>query len=277
MVRFDPARLLLHATLAVLTIVWLVPSFGLLVTSFRPRGAIAASGWWTMSPAEFTLQNYSLVLGAQGMGQAFWNSFLITLPATILTVALGALAAYGFAWGKFKGRDWTFLIVIALLVVPLQTLLVPVLRLFNEFGITGTFAAIWLAHAGFGLPLGIFLMRNFFAALPVELLEATKVDGANEWQSFSRVILPLSVPGVASFAIFQFMWVWNDLLVALIFMNDPASQPVTVRIQAMLGTYATEWHIMSSASFISMAVPVIVFFALQRFFVTGITAGAVKS
>ena len=275
--RAFASRLLIHGVLAVVMLVWLLPTVGLLITSFRPRGAISASGWWTTTPAEITLQNYVQVLSAQGMGVAFWNSTLIAVPATILTVAVAALAAYGFAWGRFRGRDWLFLFVVGMLVVPPQTLLVPVLRMSNITGLSGTYLGIWLAHVGFGLPLGIFLLRNFFAALPGEIVEAARVDGANSWQVFTQVLLPLSVPGLASLAIFQFMWVWNDLLVALVLMNDPGSQPMTVRIQALLGTYATEWDIMSSAAFISMAVPLAVFFALQRYFVTGISAGAVKT
>ena len=274
--RLNSPRLLMHGSLAVIVLVWLVPSVGLLATSFRPRAEIASSGWWTIALNQVSPDNYGQVLGAQGMGQAFLNSVAITVPATALTVVLAALAGYGFAWGRFRGRDLLLLVVIALMVVPLQALLVPVLRLFNALGIDGTFVAIWIAHVGFGLPLGIFLLRNFFAALPGELFEAARMDGANAWQTFLRVALPLSVPAIAAFTIFQFMWVWNDLLVALVIMSNPESQPMTVRIQALLGTYATEWHIMSSAAFISMAVPLIVFFSLQRFFITGITAGAVK-
>ena len=275
--RFGPGRLAVHAILAAIVLVWLVPSLGLLVTSFRPRADIASSGWWTLNAARLTLENYAEVLGAQGMGAAFWNSTVITVPATLLTVLVAALAAYGFAWGRFRGRNILFLVVISLLVVPPQILLVPVLRLSNQAGLTGSYLAIWLVHTGLGLPLGVFLLRNFFAGLPGELVEAAKIDGANEWQVFSRVMLPLSVPGIASLTIFQFMWIWNDLLVALVLMNNPDTQPMTVKIQALLGTYATEWHIMSSAAFISMAVPLAVFFALQRFFITGITAGAVKT
>ncbi len=276
-VRAFASRLTVHGVLAVVTLVWLLPTVGLLITSIRPRGAISASGWWTMTPAEITLQNYVQVLSAQGMGAAFWNSTLIAVPATILTVAVAALAAYGFAWGRFRGRDLLFFCVVGVLVVPPQTLLVPVLRMSNITGLSGTYLGIWLVHVGLGLPLGIFLLRNFFAALPGEIVEAARVDGASSWQVFTSILLPLSVPGLASLAIFQFMWVWNDLLVALVLMSDPGSQPMTVRIQALLGTYATEWDIMSSAAFVSMAVPLAVFFALQRYFVTGITAGAVKA
>ncbi len=275
--RAFASRLPIHGVLAVVMLVWLLPTVGLLITSFRPRGAISASGWWTTTPAEITLQNYVQVLSAQGMGVAFWNSTLIAVPATILTVAVAALAAYGFAWGRFRGRDLLFFCVVGVLVVPPQTLLVPVLRMSNITGLSGTYLGIWLVHVGLGLPLGIFLLRNFFAALPGEIVEAARVDGASSWQVFTSVLLPLSVPGLASLAIFQFMWVWNDLLVALVLMSDPGSQPMTVRIQALLGTYATEWDIMSSAAFVSMAVPLAVFFALQRYFVTGITAGAVKA
>jgi alpha-glucoside transport system permease protein len=275
--RFNP-KWLTHLTLLILAIIWLTPSVGLLVTSFRPRDAIASSGWWTaFSPARFTLDNYTDVLTAQGMDRSFLNSFIITLPSTILPVLIGAMAAYAFAWLKFRWRDSIFLIIVALLVIPIQTTLVPVLRLFNTLGLTGSFLGIWIAHTAYGLPFSIYLLRNFFASLPRELFESAKIDGANDIVVFFRVVLPLSVPALASLGIFQFMWVWNDLLLALVFLGNPAVQPVTVRIQALLGTYATEWDIMSAAAFISMSVPLAVFFALQRYFVTGLTAGAVKA
>lgn len=277
--NFRPSvKWLVHITLIILAVIWLVPSVGLLITSFRPLESISSSGWWTaFSPARFTVENYEYVLTAQGMGDSFVNSFIITLPGTILPVLIGALAAYAFTVTRFRGRDTIFLLIVALLVVPIQTTLVPVLRLFNQFGLTGSFIGIWLAHTGYGLPFAIYLLRNFFASLPKELFESAKIDGANDLVVFFRIVIPLSVPALASLTIFQFMWVWNDLLVALIFMGNPNYQPVTVRIQAMLGTYATEWHIMSAAAFVSMSVPLLVFFALQRYFVTGLTAGAVKS
>jgi alpha-glucoside transport system permease protein len=275
--RFNP-KWLTHLTLLILAIIWLTPSVGLLVTSFRPRDAIASSGWWTaFSPARFTLDNYTDVLTAQGMDRSFLNSFIITLPSTILPVLIGAMAAYAFAWLKFRWRDSIFLVIVALLVIPIQTTLVPVLRLFNTLGLTGSFLGIWIAHTAYGLPFSIYLLRNFFASLPRELFESAKIDGANDITVFIRIVLPLSVPALASLGIFQFMWVWNDLLLALVFLGNPAVQPVTVRIQALLGTYATEWDIMSAAAFISMSVPLAVFFALQRYFVTGLTAGAVKA
>lgn len=266
-----------HITLFCLAVVWLVPSVGLLITSFRPREAIATSGWWTaFSPAQFTFENYAEVLTAQGMGDSFINSFKITIPGTLLPIIIAAIAAYALAWMPVKGKDWILVALLALLVIPIQTTLVPVLRLFNQFGLTGTYLGIWIAHTAYGLPFCIYLLRNFFISLPKELMESAKIDGASEFTIFWRIVIPLSVPVLASLAIFQFMWVWNDLLVALVFMSDPVNQPMTVRIQAMLGTYATEWHLMSAASFISMAVPLVVFFALQRYFVAGLTAGSVK-
>jgi len=269
-------RWAVHILLVLIGVLWLEPTVGLLITSFRPREDIASSGWWNffLQP-HFTIENYASVLAHQGMGSAFVNSFIITIPSVILPVFLAALAAYALAWIPFRGRRTIFTIVIALLVIPLQTTLVPVLQIFNGLHLTGTYIGLWLAHTGFGLPFAIYLLRNFFAGLPKELLESAKMDGATDWGVFLRIIIPVSVPALASLTIFQFMWVWNDLLVALTF-SGPKTAPVTVAMQSLLGTYATEWDIMSSSAFISIAVPLIVFFALQRYFVTGITAGAVK-
>jgi alpha-glucoside transport system permease protein len=270
-------RILVHITLILVGFIWLEPSVGLLVTSFRTREDISSTPWWTVIwQPHFTIQNYISVLTAQGMGKSFVNSFLITIPGTLIPVFVAALAAYALAWIPFRGKQIIFLIVIVLLVIPIQTTLVPVLQLFNQFGVTGTLIALWLAHTGYGLPFAIYLLRNFFASLPRELLESAKIDGATDWRVFLRIIVPLSVPALASLAIFQFMWVWNDLLVALVY-SGPATEPVTVRMQAMLGTYATEWDVMSASAFISMVVPLVVFFLLQRYFVRGITAGAVKA
>jgi alpha-glucoside transport system permease protein len=282
------ARWLLHATLIVLAVIWLVPTVGLLVTSFRPREAISDSGWWTaLAPARFTLDNYRQVLTAQGMDQAFLNSFFITVPSTILTLVLAALAAYALAWLPFRGRDTILLTLLVLLVVPIQVALIPALQISNgilpfitNLGLSADAAAfirIWIVHTAFGLPFAIYLLRGFFASIPRELFESARIDGASDLMVFGRIVIPLSVPALASLGIFQFMWVWNDLLMALVFMNNPQTQPMTVKMQALLGTYATEWDIMSSSAFISMAVPLLVFFALQRYFVVGLTAGAVKS
>jgi len=267
----------LHVLLAVIAVVWLVPTVGLFVTSWRPRPDIFGSGWWTaFITLRFTAENYVEVLTAQGLGQNFFNSFAITLPGTLLPVLIGALAAYGFAWLRFPGRDWIFLIVVGLLVVPIQMTFVPALRLANSLKLTHSLLGIWLVHTAYGLPFAIFLLRNFFAALPRDLIEAAKMDGASDLDVFWRIVLPLSVPAIASLTIFQFLWVWNDLLTALIYVQDPNLLPMTVSIAKLLSTYGQEWHLLSAASFILMTVPLVIFFSLQRYFVQGILAGSVK-
>jgi alpha-glucoside transport system permease protein len=267
-----------HIALIAIAALWLVPTVGLAVTSFRPRSDILSNGWWHVFSSHLTLENYSQVLHSNGMGHAFLNSLWITLPSTILPLALGALAAYAFAWTRFPFRDTTFLIIVALMVVPVQTAFVPLLKLFREHGHLNTeFYGIWLAHTAFGLPLAIFLFRNFFITLPKDLIEAARMDGATEFGVFRRIVIPLSVPSLASFAIFQFLWVWNDLLMALIFVSDPSKRPMTVKITELLSTYGSEYHLLSAAAFLLMIVPLIVFFALQRYFVQGLLAGSVKS
>ncbi len=287
-------RGVVHITLIGLAIVWLVPSLGLFITSWRSPADIAASGWWTaLFPPRYTASNYVDVLTARGLGQSFVNSFLITVPATVIPITIAALAGYAFAWLKFRGRDTLFLVMLALMIIPLQMTWVPVLRMFNDpvgyFGLggvpflsdldlrlTGSFVGIWLAHTAYGLPFAIFLLRNFFIGLPRELLESAKIDGASDFGIFRRIALPLSIPAIASLTIFQFMWVWNDLLNALIFLQDVTKRPLTVSINALLGSYGTEWHILAAGAFVTMSVPLLVFFSLQRYFVRGITAGAVK-
>jgi alpha-glucoside transport system permease protein len=267
-----------HLVLIAIAAIWLVPTVGLAVTSIRPRSDILSSGWWHVFTSHLTLSNYSTVLHTAGMGHAFLNSIYITVPSTILPLTLGALAAYAFAWTRFPFRDTTFLCVVALMVVPVQTAFVPLLKLFREHGHLNTeFIGIWLAHTAFGLPLAIFLFRNFFITLPKDLIEAARMDGASEFAVFRRVVLPLSVPSLASFGIFQFLWVWNDLLMALIFVSDPSKRPMTVKITDLLSTYGVEYHLLSAAAFLLMVVPLIVFFALQRYFVQGLLAGSVKS
>ena len=266
-----------HIALIAIAALWLVPTVGLAVTSIRPRSDILSNGWWHVFTSHLTLENYSEVLHANGMGHAFLNSLWITIPSTILPLVLGALAAYAFAWTRFPFRDTTFLCIVALMVVPVQTAFVPLLKLFREHGHLNTeFYGIWLAHTAFGLPLAIFLFRNFFITLPKDLIEAARMDGASEFSVFWRVVIPLSVPALASFAIFQFLWVWNDLLMALIFVSDPSKRPMTVKITELLSTYGSEYHLLSAAAFLLMAVPLIVFFALQRYFVRGLLAGSVK-
>jgi alpha-glucoside transport system permease protein len=277
----------LHFVLIAVALIWLVPTFGLAITSFRPNSNILTSGWWTgLTHWHWTLHNYGSVIHANGMGRAWVNSVIITIPATILPLTLGALAAFGFAWVPFPFRDTIFLLIVALMIIPIQTSLVPLLKLFRDwhlstphFGIGAfAFVGIWLAHTAFGLPLAIFLLRNFFITLPKDLIEAARMDGASNMEVFRRIVLPLSVPALASFGIFQFLWVWNDLLMALIFLSgSPDRQPMTVRIPYLLSTYGPEYHLLSAAAFLLMALPLVVFFALQRYFVQGLLAGSVKT
>ena len=278
MVRFV-TRTPLHYVLIAISLLWLVPTVGLALTSFRKPPAIASSGWWhSISQWDWTLKNYDAVINATGMGHAWVNSVIITVPATILPLTLGALAAFGFAWVPFPFRDTLFLIIVALMIVPIQTSLVPLLKLFASWGhLNNSYYGIWLAHTAFGLPLAVFLLRNFFITLPKDLIEAARMDGASNFAIFRRIVIPLSVPALASFAIFQFLWVWNDLLMALIFVSDPAKQPMTVRIPYLLSTYGQEYNLLAAASFLLMILPLAVFFALQRYFVQGLLAGSVKT
>jgi alpha-glucoside transport system permease protein len=275
-VRFI-TRTPVHVALLAIAVIWLVPTVGLAVTSFRPRSEIQSSSWWsTLTDWNFTLHNYGLVLDNARMGDSFVSSLIITIPSTLLPLAVAATAAYAFSWIQFPFRDTIFLLIVALMVVPIQMALVPLLRLFRDLGIADWYVGIWLAHTAFGLPLGIFLLRNFFITLPRDLIEAAKVDGASNLRIFMRVVLPLSVPALASFGIFQFLWVWNDLLMALIFVQNSDLWPMTIRINQMQSTYGIEWHLLSAGAFLLMIVPLIVFFALQRYFVQGLLAGSVK-
>jgi alpha-glucoside transport system permease protein len=269
----------LHIALIGIAVLWLVPTVGLALTSFRKPPAIASSGWWhSFTQWDWTLHNYDSVITATGMGHAWVNSVIITIPATILPLTLGALAAFGFAWVPFPFRDTLFLIIVALMIVPIQTSLVPLLKLFANHGhLNNHYYGIWLAHTAFGLPLAVFLLRNFFVTLPKDLVEAARIDGASNLAIFRRVVVPLSVPALASFAIFQFLWVWNDLLMALIFVSDPSKQPMTVRIPYLLSTYGQEYNLLAAAAFLLMILPLLVFFSLQRYFVQGLLAGSVKT
>jgi alpha-glucoside transport system permease protein len=271
------ARAAAGLALGVITLVWLMPTVGLLVTSFRPQLDIASSGWWMVLTApRFTAVNYTTVLTARRFFQNFINSFIITIPSTILPICIGGMAAYAFSWLRFRGRNAIFLAIVAILVLPLQETWVPVLRMHSRLGLTGSYLSIWLAHTAYGLPFAIFLLRNFFSELPRELFEASKIDGCSDFRILTAIVTPLSVPAIASLGIFQFVWVWNDLMNALVLLQNPRKFPLTVAIQNLLGQYGSEWNLLASGAFISMSVPLLVFFLLQRYFVQGITAGAVK-
>jgi alpha-glucoside transport system permease protein len=273
------SRVPLHGVLVIICLVWMLPTVSLLVNSFRPESDVLTSGWWNafQLPFEFTLQNYQEVLTDENMGTSFLNSLLITIPATVIPIMVAAYAAYAFAWMDFPGRNALFILVVGLLVVPLQSALIPVLQLTTGMQLTGSFAAVWLAHTGFGLPFAIFLLRNFFGQLPKEMFESAYLDGASPTTAFFRLVLPLSVPAIASLIIFQFMFVWNDLLVALILVGGtPDVAPMTVAIANLIQSRGQGWHLLTAAAFISMILPLVVFFSLQRYFVRGILGGSVK-
>jgi alpha-glucoside transport system permease protein len=263
--------------LALIAIFWLVPTFGLLVSSLRSATDNANNGWWHVfgTPAQLTFANYHKLLDNSTIVRSFVNTVLITVPATLLVVIIGSLAAYAFAWLDFKGRDWVFIIVVALLVVPVQVALIPVASLYGDVGLFGTIPGVVLFHVAFGLPFAIFLLRNFFAGIPRDLLEAARMDGAGEWRIFVRVILPLGLPAIASLGIFQFLWVWNDLLVALVFAGGNA-KPLTVTLQEQTRAFSSNVDVLASGAFLSLIVPLIVFFSFQRYFVQGVLAGSVK-
>lgn len=281
-VRARLSRVPLHLVLVLAGLVWMTPTVGLLISSLRPADAVMRTGWWTVfvHPLEFTqytLQNYREILTAQGMGRAFLNSLIITVPSTLLPIAVAAFAAYAFAWMEFRGRQALFAIVVGLMVVPLQMTLIPLLRVYNRLGLSGTYLGIWLAHTGYGLPFAIYLLRNFFGALPRDLLESAYLDGASEFTAFVRLVLPLSVPALASLAIFQFLWVWNDLLVALIYLGGTEEvAPLTLKLSSLINSLGQNWHLLTAAAFVTMALPLVVFLSLQRYFVRGILAGSVK-
>ena len=377
LLNLSVGRLLVHLSLLMLVMVWVLPSMGLLISSFRDKDQLAITGWWTAFtttsqnafgrtgvageevlqdgryvltgsffeagsktiqsyntnfrkldvyrsgepmtmkdgslftlhadgsyvwksekpfkhkrgkrifyvakvPPTFSLDNYLEVLSAEGIGQSFVNTFVVTIPATIIPITIAAFAAYAFAWMRFPGRQFLLVVVVGLLVVPLQMSLIPLLRMYNDigvfFGVSGkSYPGIWLAHTGFGLPMAIYLMKNYMGTLPKEIIELARIDGANHFQIFTRLVVPLSIPALASFTILQFLWVWNDLLVALVFLGKSDDQIVlTSKMRELLGSRGDNWEILTSSAVISIVVPLIVFFALQRYFVRGLVAGSVK-
>ena len=291
------SQLLVHLVLVLLVVIWSLPTLGILVTSFRSRDDAVQTGWWTV-PSELdrlTLDNYRQVLSGKpftyidsggnertvrsdNMIGAFLNSMTVTIPAVVIPILIAAFAAYGFAWLKFPGRKIMFVTVVAILVVPLQISLIPILRDYQRIGLNGTFLGIWLAHTGFGLPLATYLLFNYVSTIPRSIMESAFIDGASHFTTFLRLILPLSVPALASFAIFQFLWVWNDLLVALVFLSGVGEgyEVMTQRLLNMIGTRGQDWHLLTAGAFVSMALPLVVFFSLQRYFIRGLMAGSIK-
>jgi alpha-glucoside transport system permease protein len=273
---------LVKIVVLIICLLWVIPTLGVFITSFRKTDDANSSGWWHvfLSPqnlTRLTLKNYHEALTGQAdIGTAFVNSFAITLPATIIPILFAAFAAYAFTFMEFRGRDLIFLVIVSLLVVPNQVAFLPMLKLYGNLGINGTFAAVWLFHASFAMPLAIYILRNYMATLPRAIAESAKIDGASHFQTFWRLIVPMSVPALASFAIFQFLWVWNDLLVALIFIGSGPNQPLPIAVSSLLGQQGQGWQLLTAGGFIMMLVPMAVFLSLQRYFVRGLTSGSVK-
>jgi alpha-glucoside transport system permease protein len=281
-------------TITVVVLLWLIPAAGVLISSFRPEQLVEETGWWTVfahvfDGSQWTFENYRLALDQGGFANAFLNSLAVTVPSTVIPITIAAFAAYAFSWMQFKGRHLMFVLVVGLMVVPLQMALIPILRLYAQGGelgpfqlfpdldLNGTFLGMWLAHTAFGLPLATYLLRNYIGSLPSSIIESAKIDGADHFTIFWRLVVPLSVPALAAFAIFQFLWVWNDLLIAYVFLGGTEETRVlTIALANLLGSFGENWHLLTAAAFISMALPLIVFFALQKYFVRGLTAGSVK-
>jgi alpha-glucoside transport system permease protein len=294
--RLEPRKgsWFVRITILAIVILWLIPTLGVLITSLRPEELADSTGWWTALAAplevgQWTMENYELALDTGGFANAFLNSLAVAIPSTVIPITIAAFAAYAFSWMEFRGRYILFVAVVGLLVVPLQMALIPILRLytsgaqigqwlvFPDLDLGGTFLGVWLAHTGFGLPLAVYLLRNYIGSLPSSLIESAKIDGADHFTIFWRLIVPLSVPALAAFAIFQFLWVWNDLLVAYVFLGGTReNQVLTIALANLVGSRGENWHLLTAAAFISMSLPLVVFFSLQRYFVRGLTAGAVK-
>lgn len=271
----------IYLTVWAIVIIWTIPTLGLLINSFRAPSDIRNEGWWTtlgnpFDSAKWTLDNYSRVLD-EGFSNAFLNTLAVSIPSTIIPIMIAAFAAYAFAWIDFPGRNFLFIVVVGLMVVPLQMALIPILRVYTDLDLTGTYPAVWLAHAGFGLPLAVYLLRNYMGSLPGSMIESARIDGADHFAIFTKLVLPLSVPVLASFAIFQFLWTWNDYLVALVFLGiEPKNRVLTVELADLAGRGEGALNLLPAAAFVTMILPLVVFFSLQRYFVRGLTAGSVK-
>ncbi|GHB78395.1 sugar ABC transporter permease [Streptomyces viridiviolaceus] len=268
---------LVQAFLVLVGLVWLTPLAGLFLSSMRSAEDTARGGWWTAltTPGQLSFDNYSALLQNSAITQSLWNTVLISVPTTVLVVVIAALAGYAFAWLDFPGRDGVFLVVVALLVVPVQIGLLPVAKLFGQLGLFGSIPGVILFHVAYGLPFAVFLLRNYFAEIPKEMLEAARMDGGTEWRIFLQLVLPVGRPAIASLAIFQFLWVWNDMLVALLFA-DSSAQPLTVALQSQIRQFGSNIDVLAPGAFLSLVVPLVVFFAFQRHFVQGVMAGSVK-
>jgi alpha-glucoside transport system permease protein len=272
---------LVRLTVVLIVAVWTIPSLGLLTNSFRSSVDSSSTGWWTslFNPlaTEWTLDNYNRVLTSGGLFDALINSLIVTIPSTVIPITLAAFAAFGFAWLKFRGRSLMFGVLVGLIVVPLQLALVPMLKIYQSTELTGSFLGIWLAHTGFGLPLAVFLLYNYISQLPKDIFESAYIDGASPYTAFTKLVLPLSIPALASFAILQFLWVWNDFLVALVFLGTSSDVAVlTIELASIVGSRGEAFHLLTAAAFVSMVIPMIVFLSLQRYFVRGLLAGSVK-
>lgn len=261
----------------VLCVIWMIPTLGLLVSSFRDVDSINSTGWWKGLLGPFGLENYVGVLERTDMGSSFINSIAVAIPATIIPITLAAFAAYAFTFLDFRGKEILFVAIVAVMVVPVQVALQPMLDMFGPRGINiaGQYVSVWLMHAGFGMPLAIYTIRNYMMTLPRSIIESAKVDGATHFQTFWRLVFPMSMPAIAGFAILQFLWVWNDLLIAMMFLK-PQNQTVIVSLAGIMGTQGQGWEYLTAGAFISMIVPMAMFFGLQRFFVRGMASGAVK-
>ena len=271
-------RLPLHLIIIIFCAIWVIPTVGMVINSFRSLSDMSQAGWWTtlFPPHGFTFASYQQVLNTEGVGTSIINSILITLPATVIQLAIATMGAYAFAWMKFPGKNLFFIVIVGLMVVPIQMTLIPVLQFFKLVGLNGTIMSVWLAHSGYGLPFEVFLLRNYLGGLPREIFESAEVDGAGHAVRFLRIALPMTLPAIASLTIFVFLGVWNDLLVALTFLGTSPNRPLTVIITTLVNSFGGGWQFLTAAAVIQMALPLAVFIGLQRYFVRGVTAGSVK-
>jgi len=276
------SRTPLHVTILVFALIWLIPTLGLLITSVRSSSSIAGSGWWTVLPklfsgSQYSLENYAGVIMKEGLGRSFLNSLFISVPATVISTFVASFAAFGFAWMKFTGRRTLFMILVGAMIVPLQMTFIPILPIYSKIGLAGTFPGIWLAHTAYGLPIATYLVQSFMAGIPKDLFDSASIDGASPIRTFWSIVMPISVPALASVFIFQFLWIWNDLIVALIYLGGrPNVAPITLSIANLVTNKGQDWELLTAAAFVSMALPLVVFFSLQKYFVRGILAGSIK-